>query len=40
MASCLTKEIKKYVFNLLQEVLPSSSFNHNYTHTLRVVKKS
>lgn len=35
----LTKEIKKYVFNLLQEELPTSIIYHNYTHTLRVVKK-
>lgn len=38
MAS-LTKEIKNYVFNLLQEELPTSIIYHNYTHTLRVVKK-
>lgn len=35
----LTKEIKSYVFDLLQEELPSSIIYHNYTHTLRVVKK-
>lgn len=35
----LTKQIKNYVFNLLQEELSSSIIYHNYTHTLRVVKK-
>lgn len=35
----LIKDIKDYVFSLLQEELPSTIIYHNYTHTLRVVEK-
>lgn len=35
----LLKDIKEYVFNLLQEELPTHVIYHNFSHTLRVVKK-
>ncbi|MGB1295695.1 MAG: Pycsar system effector family protein [Flavobacteriales bacterium] len=35
----IVKDIKKYVFDLLQDELPSSIIYHNFTHTSRVVKK-
>ena len=35
----LIKDIKDYVFSLLQEELPSTIIYHNYPHTLRVVQK-
>jgi predicted metal-dependent HD superfamily phosphohydrolase len=35
----ITKDIKEYVFLLLQNDLPSDIIYHNFSHTLRVVKK-
>ena len=35
----LLKDIKEYVFSLLQERLASEIIYHNYAHTFRVVKK-
>ena len=35
----LLKDIKEYVFNLLQEELPAHIIYHNFPHTLRVVEK-
>jgi predicted metal-dependent HD superfamily phosphohydrolase len=35
----MTKDIKEYVFLLLQNDLPSDIIYHNFSHTLRVVKK-
>lgn len=35
----LLKDIKEYVFTLLQEELPAHIIYHNYPHTLRVVEK-
>jgi predicted metal-dependent HD superfamily phosphohydrolase len=35
----LLKDIKEYVFLLLQNDLPSDIIYHNFSHTLRVVKK-
>lgn len=35
----LLKDIKEYVFNLLQEELPTHIIYHNFPHTLRVVEK-
>jgi predicted metal-dependent HD superfamily phosphohydrolase len=36
----ISKDIKEYVFSLLQEHLPTSIIYHNFSHTLRVVKKT
>jgi len=35
----LLKDIKEYVFSLLQDELPAHIIYHNFPHTLRVVKK-
>ena len=35
----ITKDIKEYVFLLFQNNLPTNVIYHNFSHTLRVVKK-
>jgi hypothetical protein len=36
----ITKDIKEYVFLLFQNNLPTNVIYHNFSHTLRVVKKN